>query len=84
LDKTETKLWASSDCEKTLAKMLENGSVNSETKDSPIMPILKTQMKKVTEPLTRLCTYVSSPNPEISLQNYYINRIKCDSIMNFI
>ena len=64
--------------------MLENGLVNSERKDSPIMPILKTPMKKVTEQYTRLlCTYVSSPNPEISLRNYYINRIKLASIMNF-
>ena len=63
--------------------MLKNGLVNSETKDSPIMPILKTPMKKVTEQYTRLlCTYVSSPNPEISLRNYYINRIKFASIMN--
>jgi len=70
-------LGASSDCEKTLAKMLENGLVNSERKDSPIMPILKTPMKKVTEQYTRLlCTYVSSPNPELSLRNCYINRIK--------
>ena len=64
--------------------MLENGLVNSETKDSPIMPILKTPMKKVTEQYTRLlCTYVSSPNPEMLSQNYYINAIKRASSMNF-
>ena len=48
-DKTETKLWAGSDCENALTKILEKELVNSETKDSPIRPIHNATTKKDTE-----------------------------------
>jgi len=63
LDKTETKLWADRNWENVLIKMLENGSVNSETKDCPIRPMLKTTKNIDTQEVRLLCTYFSSPNP---------------------
>ena len=44
-DKTETKLWAGSDCE----KMLEKELVNSEVKDCPIALMHNTTRNKDTE-----------------------------------
>ncbi len=64
-DKTETKLWAGSDCEKTLAKMLEKELVNSKVKDCPITPMHNTTRNKDTEQGRPLCTYFSSPNPAL-------------------
>jgi len=64
--------------------MLESGLVNSETKDCPIRPMLKTKKNIDTQDVRLLCTYFSSPNPEIILQNYYINSAKFASSMNFI
>ena len=49
MDKTETKLWASSKCENALAKMLENGLVNSEVKDCPIRAMHNITRTKDTE-----------------------------------